>query len=245
MQEAAEKGIAEDVLYIKIPYCENRGTKSRDLVRHRFFIYVQSCSSNQPRSQMEEADEIIDELLNKQGSLLWKWRNHLVALLTRPLTTADDDDADGQEYARSLETQVEAEAYLQAYSALLADRREVMTAERTLLAVLDVKEKKARRTKASRKAATAAADEDAIMSLGDIDPQPEHDELIKELQDARKALLEDFDSSRAMRSVMIDLNNVAARITREEDPEKVMARSGAQELRTLISDEGMFLVLRL
>ena len=54
--------------------------------------------------------------------MLWKWRNHLVALLTQPLTSPEEEDADGQEYTRSLETQGEAEAYLQAYSALLADR---------------------------------------------------------------------------------------------------------------------------
>lgn len=181
---------------------------------------------------------MITELLNRQGAMLWKWRKHLVALLTRPLTSSNDEDADGQEYARSLETQGEAEAYLQAYSALLADRREVITAERTLLAALDVKEKKARRTKASKKAEQAAEDVDVIMSLGDIGPQPETEALNKELQDERKAVLEDFDTGRALRSVMIDLNNVAATITREDDPEKILARNGAQKLRDLINDEG-------
>lgn len=44
------------------------------------------------------------------------------------------EDADGQEYQRSLDNQGEAETYLQAYTALLADRREALTNERTLLA---------------------------------------------------------------------------------------------------------------
>lgn len=186
---------------------------------------------------MDEANEKIDEVLNPQATLLWKWRTRLIGLLTQPLTSSEDD-ADGQEYARSLDTQGEAETYLQAYAALLADRREVMTSERTLLAVLDVKEKKARKTKASRKAAAALYDEDALMVAGDIELEPENQILHKELHEARKAILEDSDPSRAIRSVMIDLNNLAARITRKNDPEKMRAADGAKKLRELTSEQG-------
>lgn len=184
---------------------------------------------------MEEANEIIDELLNKQSALLWRWRTHLVGLLTQSLTSTDT--ADGQEYNRSLDTQGEAEAYLQAYAALLADRREAMTAERTLLAAHAVKETKARKTKAAAKATAAALDEEELLMVADIDLQPEHQVLQKELSDERKENLEDFDSSRAIRSVMVDLNNIAAKIAKEDDPEKIIAKEGASDLRRLMAEQ--------
>lgn len=190
---------------------------------------------------MEEANEIIDEILNKQSNLLWKWRCHLVALLTQPLTSTDQD-ADGQEYTRSLDTQGEAEAYLQAYAALLADRRESMTAERTLLAVHEVKETKARKTKAAAKAIAALLDEQEIIKIDEIDIQPEHQVIQKELSDERKALLEEFDTNRAIRSVMVDLNNIAAKIPKDDDPEKIIAKEGASDLRRLMAEQGKLLV---
>ena len=179
---------------------------------------------------------MVHDVLNPQASLLWKWRVHLVSLLTQPLTS-EDGDADGQEYARSLETQGEAEIYLQAYAALLADRKEVMTSERTLLAALDVKEKKARRTKAANKAAEALLEDEVLKVINDLEVQPENQVLHKELHDERKAILDAGDPSRAVRSVMVDLNNIAARIPRKNDPEKVTAVSEAQRLRELLSDQ--------
>ena len=180
---------------------------------------------------------MIDELLNPQSALLWKWRSHLVQLLTAPLTSGGDD-ADGQEYARSLETQGEAESYLQVYSALLADRREIMTAERTLLAIVDVKEKKTRHTKAAAKAAQALLDDDVMVALAEIEAQPEDEVLKQTLHDERKALLEDHNLERAVRSIMVELSNIAAGITRENDPEKIIAYEAAQQLRQLIADQG-------
>lgn len=181
---------------------------------------------------------MVEEVLNPQADLLWKWRTHLVGLLTQPLTSTDEG-ADGQEYARSLDTQGEAETYMQVYAALLADRREVMTSERTLLAALEVKETKARKTKAANKAAAAALEEDVVMALGDIEQQPENQVLSKELHDERKAILEQTDQGRAVRSVMVDLNNIAARITRTNDAEKAVAAEGAKRLKALLAEQGM------
>ncbi|KAF7799206.1 hypothetical protein EIP86_010437 [Pleurotus ostreatoroseus] len=212
----ADKAITEKELYIDDPYCTPEGNKSRDLI--------------------EEANDMVHDVLNPQASLLWKWRVHLVSLLTQPLTS-EDGDADGQEYARSLETQGEAEIYLQAYAALLADRKEAMTSERTLLAALDVKEKKARRTKAANKAAEALLEDEVLKVINDLEVQPENQVLHKELHDERKAILDAGDPSRAVRSVMVDLNNIAARIPRKNDPEKIIAVGGAQKLRELLSEE--------
>jgi E3 ubiquitin-protein ligase SHPRH len=188
---------------------------------------------------MDEANEIIEDLLNEQSALLWEWRSKILSLLTQKLS-AGEDEADGQEYARTLDTQGEAEAYLQAYSALLADRREVLVAERTLLAAHDVQEKKLRHTKAAMRAAAAAAAPRDDIDISDVvELQPEHEVLHKELSDTRKALLAQF-TGRAVKSVMVDLSGVAAKIQRDSDPEKAIAQEGAVRLRRLIKDQGMW-----
>ncbi|KAH9919617.1 SNF2 family N-terminal domain-containing protein [Fomitopsis serialis] len=212
---ASVKALKETELYIKVPYCEPGGIKSADLI--------------------EEVHEIIDEVLNTQSALLWKWRQKLIALLTQSLTH-QDDAADGQEYGRSLETQGEAEAYLQAYAALIADRREALTAERTLLATHDVRETHARHTKAAQR----ALEPDDMVELHQLDNQeqlPEHEVLLKTLNEERKAILEEFNSDRAVRSVLVDLNNVAARIAKDTDPEKILAREATKQLRKLLLEQ--------
>ena len=189
---------------------------------------------------MVEANDMIRDFLNEQGALIWKWRKQLIALLTKPLASSDNDDADGQEYTRSLETQGEAEAYLQAYAALLADRREATTSERTLLAVLDVKEKKSRKTKAANRANGMIMDNDvALVQLDNDEQQPEHQVLLSDLHLARKTILFDFDSNRSVRSIMIDLHKVSLRITRDNDPEKVIVTDATTQLRELTKTEGM------
>ena len=100
---------------------------------------------------------MISKVLNAQAKLLWLWRTKLITLLTQALTSSDSDEVDGQEYGRSLDTQGEAEVYLQAYASLLADRREALTAERTLLAAHESKETKIRKTKTA-----ARAEEDGL-----------------------------------------------------------------------------------
>jgi E3 ubiquitin-protein ligase SHPRH len=112
---------------------------------------------------MDEANEIIEDLLNEQSALLWEWRSTILSLLTQKLSVGDDE-ADGQEYACMLDTQGEAEVYLQAYSALLADRKEVLVAERTLLTAHDI-QKKLRHAKAAMRAAAAGDDMSWIKEL--------------------------------------------------------------------------------
>jgi E3 ubiquitin-protein ligase SHPRH len=194
---------------------------------------------------MDEANEIIEDLLNKQSTLLWEWRTKIYSLLTRKLA-AGEDEADGQEYARTLDTQGEAETYLQAYAALLADRREVLVAERTLLAAHDAREKKLRHTKAAMKAAAAAtagvSGAGGELEIPDvIELQPEHEALHKDLSTTRKDLLTQFNG-RAVKSVMVDLSAVAIKIRKEEDPEKIIAKDGAARLRQLIHAQGQFIL---
>jgi E3 ubiquitin-protein ligase SHPRH len=191
--------------------------------------------------KLEEADELIDQVLNAQSRLLWQWRTRIYSLLTQSLTANNaEGEVDGQEYLRTLETQGEAEIYLQAYATLLADRREVLTAERTVLAIHDARERKRRKTTAAAKAIATAMESgeaDNASLVEDIEVQPEHQVLKKELMDARKSLLK-ISGGRAVKSVVVDLTAVAAKVAKEDDPEKILARAGASSLRGLMSAQG-------
>jgi E3 ubiquitin-protein ligase SHPRH len=188
---------------------------------------------------LEEADELIDQVLNAQSRVLWKWRARIYNLLTQRLTASNDKGvADGQEYSRTIETQGEAEIYLQAYAMLLADRREVLSAERTILAVHDAKERKRRKTTAAAKA--IAAEPDAELLNEDIELQPEHEVLKGELTLTRNALLEKF-MGRAVKSIVVDLTAVVAKISKDDDPEKILAREGVMSLRQFMSAQGLCL----
>lgn len=153
--------------------------------------------------QIEEVDDLAENTLNQQSALLWKWRVRILALLTQGLTQGGDE-ADGQEYTRSLEIQGEAETYLQAYTALLADRRQVLVAERNLLAAHDAKELKVRQTKAAREAAASALPIAPIVELEEVEgmeKQVEHEVLLSDLMEKRKSLLENTEG-RAVKSIV-------------------------------------------
>ncbi len=134
--DATKHGIDEDTLRIPLPYLEEGGIRSRDIVRP--FVHSFSASTTETSSQVDQLHEIIEDVLNVQSVLLWEWRTHLHKLLTQKLS-ASENEADGEEYQRSLDDQGEAETYLQAYTALLADHREALVNERTLLAVHDAR----------------------------------------------------------------------------------------------------------
>ncbi|KAF8439971.1 SNF2 family N-terminal domain-containing protein [Boletus edulis BED1] len=204
-----EKRVTQRMLQIPLPFMEGGGIKSAHL--------------------FEEANEIIEDVLNEQSALLWQWRTKIVGLLTQKLNSAGEQ-ADGEEYARTLDTQGEAEVYLQAYTALLADRREAIAAERTLLAAHEGREKKMRKTKAATR--TKFQTLEKLDTANDVEVLPEHQVLHAQLLEQRKELQL---SERALKSVMVDLSAVAARIPKESDPEKIIAKDGATRLRTLIA----------
>ncbi|KAJ7050573.1 SNF2 family N-terminal domain-containing protein [Mycena amicta] len=175
-----------------------------------------------------EANEIIDDVLNQQSALLWQWRTRLTELLLRKLTPGEE--ADGQEYQRTLDEQGEAESYLVNYTALLADRREALLKERTLLAKHDAAEKKVRHTKAAIKA--AAALDDAAIFHSNIELQPEHEVLFKELSLQRKALLTTLDG-RALKSIVVDLASRVQKVEAQKDELK----EALVDLRELITEQ--------
>lgn len=123
------------------------------------------------------------------------------ALLTQSLKS---DNAEGDEYAKSIDSQGEADMYLQAYTFLMADRRAALIAERTLLAEHDGKEKKLRKTKAAQDAAAAAAEMFVPHNPDlpeDFELRPEHEVLFKDLTTARRDLLLEFEG-KAIKSIV-------------------------------------------
>ena len=100
------------------------------------------------------ANDVIS-LLEKQAQLLWEWRcvhfctknfchltpcrDWIISLLSQKLSF-DGEEAEGQEYMRGLETQNDAESYLQSWAALVADRKETLIAERTILSAHEDKD---------------------------------------------------------------------------------------------------------
>ncbi|KAG9310910.1 putative E3 ubiquitin-protein ligase [Chiua virens] len=208
---ATEKRVTERELQISLPFMKGGGIRSAYL--------------------FEEANEIIEDVLNEQAALLWQWRTKIVELLIQRLNSAGEH-ADGEEYARTLDTQGEAEVYLQAYAALLADRREAIAAERTLLAAHEGREKKTRKTKAAARARLRMEQENLEVPE-DVDVQPQHEVLYGQLSEQRKELQM---SDRALKSVMVDLAAVSVRIPKENDPEKIIAKDGAARMRGLMAD---------
>lgn len=172
--------------------------------------------------------------MNDQTNLLFEWRDQIYGLLTEALTRNDNGDkADGEEFARSLETQGEAETYLQAYSALIADRREVILLERSALAAHDVRERKLRHTLAAKKAAEAI--DEVLVETPEL--EPEYEVLKARLTAARKEILKDHNR-RAVKSVVADLTMVVHSIAKDSDPEKVTAKDWASQLRKVIAEQG-------
>jgi len=132
-----------------------------------------------------------------------------MVLLSRPLTEKEDE-VDGQEYQRTLDDQGEAETYLQAYAALLADRRVALINERTLLAAHDVREKHLRQTKAAFKAAHTPLENELEMPDG-LDIQPEHEVLHNDLSNKRKNILVKLEG-RAIKSVSNNKSRISSRL---------------------------------
>ncbi|KAJ4490515.1 SNF2 family N-terminal domain-containing protein [Lentinula aciculospora] len=203
-------GVSKRDLLIPVPYLEQGGIRSA--------------------ASIEELHEIIENVLNEQTELMWEWRSKIHSLLTQNLNSGEDD-ADGQEYQRTLDNQGEAETFLQAYAALLADRREALTSERTLLAAHDAREVKQRKTQAAMKAVA----HDKLDIPADVEIQPEHEVLYKQLFEMPKNLLSNL-KGRAVRSILVDLTAAHAR-TGKNDPEKILLATAVADLRKLISSQ--------
>lgn len=179
---------------------------------------------------------MIVKLLNAQTNLLWQWRTRLIELLTRGISSESGEDADGREYTRSLETQREAETYLDAYSVLLNDRRDGLFAEKSLLAAHEGRGKFRRATVAAMRALGLEVDEedeDAAEAMNDLhEAWPEDEVLQRTLMEERLTLLNPFQG-RALKSVMVDLSNFVT----SDKKYKSVAADGASLLRDIIASQ--------
>lgn len=182
---------------------------------------------------------MITELLNSQTNLLWQWRTRLIELLTRSIGSESGEDTDGKEYTRSLETQREAETFLDAYSVLLNDRREGLFAEKSLLAAHEGRGRFKRATVAAMRALGREIededeDEDDVEAMVNLhEDWPEDEVLRRGLMEERLILLDPFQG-RALKSIMVDLTNFASTHDRKL---KSVAADAASLLRDLISSQ--------
>ncbi|KAG9016567.1 hypothetical protein FRB90_003006 [Tulasnella sp. 427] len=206
-QEVIRAGVISKQLVI--PHSEKPGIKSE-----KFFV---------------EANEIID-VLDRQREMLFEWRGRICELLTQKIVS-EGDSADGNEYQRALDVQGEVEAYLVAYAALLADRREALNQERTALAAHDDRERRLRHTKAAARAAAAFDDGVDLANIPDND-NGENQELAKQLKQHRQDCKKDLPAGRALRSVMIDLGRVIGK-----DEEHQIAKEEAKHLRRILQEQ--------
>ncbi|KAF9484752.1 hypothetical protein BDN70DRAFT_849017 [Pholiota conissans] len=187
---------------------------------------------------VNEVNEMVENVLNQQAELLWQWRTHIMRLLTQPLDpAANHTEADGQEFQRTLDDQGEVEIYFQCYIALLSDRREALINERTLLAAHTLKEKHARQTKAAMKAASAAVDLPEIFETPEgLEIEPKHEVIHSDLTRLRKDLLVNLNQ-RAVKSILVDLNNIYISISEPKHPEKILIKEIIDKIRSFTSQQ--------
>ncbi|KAG9045395.1 hypothetical protein FS837_006386 [Tulasnella sp. UAMH 9824] len=179
-----------------------------------------------------KANRLID-VLDSQRKLIFKWRGRICELLTRKIAPART--VSGKEYQRAMDIQREIEGYLAAYAALLADRREVLTEERTALATHDDREKRSRRTKTSARAREAAVSNDGADPAGSVTVDDRRNQgFVKSLKQQRQECKNDITDDEALRSVMIELGKVIG-----SDSEQKMAKEEAKRLRRIIHDQSI------
>jgi hypothetical protein len=113
-----------------------------------------------------------------------------------------------RQYKQNLDIQGQAEAYLQAYAALVSDRREALTAERTTLAIVNTKVTKARKTMAAQLASEGIVNDKEAATIDNADDLDLNNDVLKyELDEKRKSLSERF-GGRAVKTFIGELNGV-------------------------------------
>ncbi|QRW00441.1 RNA recognition motif protein [Ceratobasidium sp. AG-Ba] len=96
---------------------------------------------------LNEANEAIPYLNNLQ-TLISQLRVNIIEYLTFPLNAEpeSENNADGQEYDRALESQARIETYLQAYEKLLGDRLKVLNGQQSVVEIQKVGPRKTQRS---------------------------------------------------------------------------------------------------
>ncbi|KAG8798985.1 hypothetical protein FRC16_006130 [Serendipita sp. 398] len=174
----------------------------------------------------EEEQEVID-ILNEQTRILFEWKSHVIELITQPLITEAEPDDEKTPYERALEIQQECEAFLMAYQALLADRREAMIAERTQLAALEDREVRVRKTAAASK---AQKDKEDVVVIS------EEKMILNGLDKARHALRNSIQG-RALKSTLVELVDIIDGENSSEE-EIAIAKMESTRVKRLLQIQG-------
>ncbi|WRT65006.1 uncharacterized protein IL334_001947 [Kwoniella shivajii] len=182
-----------------------------------------------------QANELL-EILNDNAYLVFDWRAKILALLSSPIDadTADQrapgegqdvEDPEAEYYAEALKAQGEVEAYMIAFAAAIADRKEFLLENRSILAAHDAKQTKQRSTKA---AINAMIDVEMVNVPDDVQEQATL--LMKERQAFRDARVEK-DCERPLKGLLIDLNG-------PNRPEEItIAKNMAMMLKAFIKEQ--------
>ncbi|ORX34384.1 SNF2 family N-terminal domain-domain-containing protein [Kockovaella imperatae] len=187
---------------------------------------------------VSQANSLV-KILNGQAELVYAWRNKIIAALsakieseaTDPQSGPDVEDPEKEYYAEALNAQGEIEALLNAYAAVIADRREFLLEERSLLAEHDDRGKKTRTTVAAKQAQEDVEEE----AQGEIEEQTAA--LMQERQAFRKAR-DIKQCKRPMKGLLIDLNAIARGDYRAE--ELAIARSAATHIKNYIERQVLY-----
>ncbi|WWC59243.1 uncharacterized protein I303_101793 [Kwoniella dejecticola CBS 10117] len=186
-----------------------------------------------------QANDLL-EIMNDNAFLVFEWRAKILALLSSPIdadNTATHDqgestdvvDPETEYYAEALKAQGEVEAFMTAFAAAIADRKEFLLENRSLLAEHDARETKQRSTKA---ALNAVVDDPILELPNEIQEQAKL--LMKERQAFRDARTEK-GCERPLKGLLIDLNGVAHGPNRPE--EIAIAKEMAKFLKAYIKEQ--------
>lgn len=184
---------------------------------------------------IEQSNSLL-KILNDNALLVHSWRQKLYELLTGPVEAPNEEvplpgegqqveNPDDEYYAKALEAQGEIEAYLTAYAAAVADRKEMLLEDRTILATHESRITKKRITKNSKYAAEDAQNID----LSQVNDKTLN--LMLERQAFRERRKQEL-CERPLKAMLVELNSIEHSSHRHE--ELSIAKSAASFLRDYI-----------
>ncbi|WVQ76787.1 hypothetical protein IAR50_006461 [Cryptococcus sp. DSM 104548] len=188
-----------------------------------------------------QANELL-KIMNDNALLVFSWRAKIYELLISPVEgekpsaregegAQDIENPEEEYYAEALKAQGEIEAYLIAYAAALADRKEFMSESRSLLATHDARIAKQRSTNAAMNALANVE----IPAHVDDDVEAQAAILMAERQAFRNARME-RGCDRPLKALLMELNTVIHGPHRQEEIE--IAKGMAAMLKKYLTRQG-------
>ncbi|KAL1409743.1 hypothetical protein Q8F55_003740 [Vanrija albida] len=179
------------------------------------------------------------KILNDNAVLVFNWRSKVIDLLNLPLEAEEDkvpavgqgqdvENPDQEYYAEALKAQGDVEAYLTAYAAAIADRKEMLVEERSVLATHDARMVKKRTTRAAKEA------QDGVEEI----PLNDVEDLTLKLMTERQAFRDrrrEEDCERPLKALLITLTSIVHGQFRAE--EIMIAKAASEGIRTYINKQ--------